>query len=133
MDILSDLGAVTPQGRLYETDTRLRPEGKNAPLVSDIEGYARYLTSRASLWERQSLTRLRWIAGDQEVGRAVSAMVNDHVYGLPLPAGWVDTIVDMRRKMETRSRTRQGDFIDVKLGPGGMADVEFLGQMIQLR
>jgi glutamate-ammonia-ligase adenylyltransferase len=55
------------------------------------------------------------------------------VYDAPLPAGWVKDTVAMRRKMEKRTRTRGPELVDIKLGPGGMADVEFLVQMIQLR
>ncbi len=55
------------------------------------------------------------------------------VYGAPLPAGWVQDTVAMRRKMETRTKTRGPELLDIKLGPGGMADVEFLVQMIQMR
>jgi len=131
--LLRGLTAVTSRGRLYEADVRLRPEGKSAPLVVDAASYARYLAGRASLWERQSLTRLRFVAGDAVVGGAVSGLVARHVYETPLPGRWTEDIVGMRRKMETRSRVRPGAFLDVKLGPGGMADIEFAAQMVQLK
>jgi glutamate-ammonia-ligase adenylyltransferase len=131
-EVLSELGAVTPAGRLYETDTRLRPEGKNAPLVVDTDGYARYLSTRASLWERQSLTRLRYLSGDSEVKRNVQRLIQTMVFERPLPRDWVAQVVAMRRRMETRSRTRINNFIDIKLGAGGMVDVEFIAQMVQL-
>jgi glutamate-ammonia-ligase adenylyltransferase len=130
------LGGVTASSsgeRLYEADVRLRPEGKSAPLVVEAVSYAKYLNSRASLWERQSLTRLRFVAGDRAVGEYVSALVSSWVYDAPLPPGWGEKIVAMRRVMETRSRTRGAGFIDLKHGAGGMADVEFIVQMIQLK
>lgn len=120
-------------GSLYEADVRLRPEGKSAPLVVGALAYGRYIARRASLWERQSLTRLRFIAGDASLGQYVTSMVAEWVYASPLPPGWAGEIVRMRRKMESRSRTRPGSFIDIKLGAGGMADVEFIVQMLQLR
>ncbi len=130
--VVSALSAATPDGRLYEVDARLRPEGKNAPLLVDGAAYARYLRERSSLWERQSLTRLRFVCGDERVGRQVSGDVASFVYDTPLPAGWVDAVIGMRRKVETRSRFQGEDFLDIKLGPGGMVDVEFLTQMMVL-
>jgi glutamate-ammonia-ligase adenylyltransferase len=117
---------------LYDVDARLRPEGKSAPLLSEMSAYEKYLTSRASLWERQSLTRLRMIWGDEDFGRKVQAAVQEFVYQTPLPADWVPSIVNMRRAMEGRSRTSRQEFVDLKVGPGGMVDIEFLAQMLQL-
>ncbi|HEX7572990.1 MAG TPA: hypothetical protein VF514_07835, partial [Bacteroidota bacterium] len=131
--ILRGITASASGERLYEADVRLRPEGKSAPLVVEAASYAKYLATRASLWERQSLTRLRFVAGDRVVGGYVSALVSSWVYETPLPPGWGEKIVAMRRAMETRSKTRMGSFIDLKHGPGGMADVEFIVQMFQLR
>jgi glutamate-ammonia-ligase adenylyltransferase len=131
--ILGGITASSSGERLYEADVRLRPEGKSAPLVVQAASYAKYLGTRASLWERQSLTRLRFVAGDRAVGGYVAALVSSWVYDTPLPPGWAEKIVAMRRAMETRSKTRRRSFIDLKHGPGGMADVEFIVQMIQLK
>ncbi|MBP1691862.1 MAG: glutamate-ammonia-ligase adenylyltransferase, partial [Bacteroidetes bacterium] len=130
--IIADLTSVGPEGKLYETDLRLRPEGRNAPLVVDAKRYREYLATRASLWERQMLTRARFLCGDRRLGDRVMRMVADYTFSSPLPARWVTAIVDMRRKMETRSRTRGTEILDVKVGPGGMADVEFLVQIWML-
>ena len=131
--VLQGLSVASSGTHLYEADVRLRPEGRSAPLVVEAGAYARYLSTRASLWERQSLTRLRFVAGDAAVGSYVNALVVPWVYQSPLKAGWTGEIVSMRRAMETRSRTRGGSYLDLKLGPGGMADVEFVVQMIQMK
>lgn len=131
--MIQKLSSVSESGRLYDVDARLRPEGRNAPLVVDKRAYTTYLKERASLWERQSLTRLRFVCGDASLASDVGQAVASFVYGAPLPKSWTDEIVAMRRKMETRSHTRSVDFFDVKLGPGGMVDVEFIAQMIQLK
>jgi glutamate-ammonia-ligase adenylyltransferase len=130
--IIRRMTDVAGAGKLYDIDARLRPEGRNAPLVVDKRSYAQYLEQRASLWERQSLTRLRFLCGDVDLGTDVAATVAKFVYESPLKRGWTDEIVAMRRKVETRSHVRASEFHDVKLGAGGMVDVEFLAQMIQL-
>ncbi|MDH4070701.1 MAG: hypothetical protein OEV30_09765 [Ignavibacteria bacterium] len=131
-DLVRGLSDISEHGQLYDVDARLRPEGRSAPLVADVEGLGDYLTTRASLWERQSMTRIRLVWGDPKVGSAVIDLVNSFVYDSPLPGGWTDTIVAMRKKMESRSRVRRTGYIDIKLGAGGMVDVEFIAQMIQL-
>jgi len=127
------LTEVTPEGRLYEVDTRLRPEGRNAPLVTDAAAFLRYMGGRASLWERQTMTRFRWIAGDADVAAKIMSDLHSLVYDAPLPGGWVGTILEMRRTMESRIRTRGPAPIDLKLGRGGLVDIEFLVQMSLLR
>jgi glutamate-ammonia-ligase adenylyltransferase len=128
---LSALSEVSEKGRLYDIDARLRPEGKNAPLIIDKVAYAKYLRERASLWERQSLTRARFVCGDASLAGEVSHDVESFVYEEPLPDSWVDTIIAMRREMEPRGRTLH--VIDIKRGAGGMVDIEFLAQMVQLK
>ena len=131
--IMRRLSDVSERGRLYEVDARLRPEGRNSPLVVEIGAYRKYLQERASLWERQSLTRLRFVCGDEGLGQKVMNAAESFLYDQPLPPGWVEETVAMRRKMETRTRTRGPELLDIKLGPGAMADIEFLVQMIQMR
>lgn len=131
-ELVRGLSDISDHGQLYDVDVRLRPEGRSAPLVTDVDGLAEYLAVRASLWERQSMSRLRFVWGDEQVGSAVKARVSAFVYHSPLPEGWVDSIVTMRRKTESRSRVLRAQYIDIKLGAGGMVDVEFLAQMIQL-
>ena len=130
---VTSLSAISERGRLYEVDVRLRPEGRNAPLVVDRAAYRTYLSQRASLWERQSLTRLRFLCGDDELGGQVLREVRSFVFDSPLPADWVKATVAMRKKMESRTRTRGEAIIDFKLGAGGMVDVEFLTQMLLLQ
>jgi glutamate-ammonia-ligase adenylyltransferase len=129
---VTGLSRVTAEGRLYDVDVRLRPEGRNAPLVTSLRGYGEYLAGRSSLWERQSLTRLRFVAGDEKVAAEAMDLVRHYIRMTPLPENWVQTIVTMRQRMESRSRTRGRSHFDLKLSPGGMADVEFIAQMVVL-
>jgi glutamate-ammonia-ligase adenylyltransferase len=131
-NLITACSRVTEVGKLYDIDARLRPEGRNAPLAVAGEQYIEYLHHRASLWERQSLTRARTIAGDRDFSSAILASILNSIYTRPLPKGWTEEILSMRRKTETRSRTSSSDFFDIKLGGGGMMDVEFAVQALQL-
>jgi [glutamine synthetase] adenylyltransferase / [glutamine synthetase]-adenylyl-L-tyrosine phosphorylase len=119
-------------GHAYEVDFRLRPEGKNSPLATDIDYYRDYLEGRASLWERQSLTKARFVVGDPALGEELAKLVKSFAYDRPLPQGWKKEIVSMRDRMaQERSRSRETN--DLKIGIGGLVDLEFLIQSVQLR
>jgi glutamate-ammonia-ligase adenylyltransferase len=126
---LAEMTRSSAEGQLYRVDVRLRPEGRNAPLVATLDGYTRYLEGRASLWERQSMTRLRAVAGDGVLGKEVERVALEHVYRRPLPERWVESIVTMRKSMEPRSHFRGPSSINLKKSPGGLVDVEFVAQM----
>ncbi|MCX6133492.1 MAG: DUF294 nucleotidyltransferase-like domain-containing protein [Ignavibacteriales bacterium] len=118
--------------RVYEIDFRLRPEGKNAPLATEFEYYKEYLVHRASLWERQSLTKARCIAGDPAFGHELMKHVAQLSCDVPLPKGWKNEIVSMRARM-VKERSRSQESVDLKVGIGGLVDLEFLVQATQLR
>lgn len=117
---------------VYEIDLRLRPEGKNSPPAIELDYYREYLRARASLWERQSLTKARPIAGTPELCSEISDHLQRFVYNDPLPTDWVRQIRTMRGKME-RERVQEQSGVDLKLGKGGLVDLEFLLQVLALR
>jgi [glutamine synthetase] adenylyltransferase / [glutamine synthetase]-adenylyl-L-tyrosine phosphorylase len=123
---------TTASGALYSVDARLRPEGRSAPLVVTADAYTTYLRKRASVWERQSLTRARFIAGNADFAKKILEAINQSVYGSPFPTGWQKEIFSMRRKTEHRSRATTSEFVDLKLGAGGLMDIEFCIQALQL-
>ena len=130
--LMEQASSVTPEGSLYDIDARLRPEGRNAPLATSLKAYKEYFQHRASLWERQSLTRARIIAGDVKLAGDIATFLHECVYVAPLPARWRSEILTMRKKTEARSRTRTTDYFDVKLSAGGLMDIEFAVQSLQL-
>lgn len=117
---------------VYGIDFRLRPEGKNSPLATEIEYYKRYLAQRASFWERQSLIKARLIVGDPAFGLQLTAHIAQTAYDLPLPKEWKKEIVSMRDRM-AKERSKSPDGVDLKVGIGGLVDLEFLVQTVQLR
>ncbi|HEY0479893.1 MAG TPA: bifunctional [glutamate--ammonia ligase]-adenylyl-L-tyrosine phosphorylase/[glutamate--ammonia-ligase] adenylyltransferase [Kofleriaceae bacterium] len=130
----------TPRGRLYEIDTRLRPSGSQGLLVTSLAGWQRYHAEDARLWERQALTKLRAVAGDRALGGEVERLAADTVYGQPPEASGgaraiADAILGMRERIERelgRGAPRHGIAGDLKAGPGGIVDIEFAAQYLQL-
>jgi glutamate-ammonia-ligase adenylyltransferase len=128
--LLGALRLRTPRGRLYEVDTRLRPSGSQGLLVTSLAAWRRYHAESAQLWERQALTKLRPVAGDAALGEEVARLTDEFVYGTPpasLPA-IADAIVKMRQRIEREL----GGPSDLKAGAGGVIDVEFAAQYLQL-
>jgi glutamate-ammonia-ligase adenylyltransferase len=117
---------------VYEIDFRLRPEGKNSPLATEFEYYKQYFAQRASFWERQSLIKARFIAGDPVFGRQLMEHIAQTAYDLQLPKEWKKEIVSMRDRM-AKERSKSPDGVDLKVGRGGLVDLEFLVQAVQLR
>jgi glutamate-ammonia-ligase adenylyltransferase len=136
--LLGALRQVTPNGRLYELDTRLRPSGTQGLLVSSLAAWRRYHAEDARLWERQALTKLRAVAGDPIVGAEAESIARRAVYGAaPGPlAPIAHAIRDMRERIERelggRDGSSRGRVVDVKTGPGGIVDIEFAAQYLQL-
>ena len=130
--LLGLLDTITPAGRLYEVDLRLRPDGAGGLLVTSLESFATYQRQRAWTWEQQALVRARAIGGRgavEDIFEAVRAetlqMARD---GDRLRAD----VVRMRRRMRGEfDRSRPGS-IDLKQGPGGLVDLEFLLQYLVL-
>jgi glutamate-ammonia-ligase adenylyltransferase len=115
-------------GRLYKVDMRLRPTGSAGSLATPLVEFARYFDSGAAqLWERQALTRARVVHGDPEFSAEVMSEVRRCAYGPPWRPEHAAEIVAMRERLEASRGPR-----DVKRGPGGQVDIEFLVQMFQL-
>jgi [glutamine synthetase] adenylyltransferase / [glutamine synthetase]-adenylyl-L-tyrosine phosphorylase len=117
---------------VYEIDFRLRPEGKSSPLATEYEYYKKYLVDRASFWERQSLIKARVIVGDQSFAAEVTRHLREFVFEAPMPNHWTKEVLAMRQKM-IREHSNKVKDIDLKAGKGGLADLEFLVQSLQLR
>jgi glutamate-ammonia-ligase adenylyltransferase len=122
---IKTLSQAGPLGRLYAVDMRLRPTGKSGSLVVPLAEFRRYFAGGAAqLWERQSLARARVVRGDLDLTDAV----REGVLGRPWSPGLVGEIRSMRDRLESTASPRS-----LKRGPGGLVDVEFLVQLLQLK
>ncbi|MCU1587633.1 MAG: (Glutamate--ammonia-ligase) adenylyltransferase, partial [Frankiales bacterium] len=115
----------------WPVDAALRPEGKSGPLVRTLASHVAYYQRWAKTWEFQALLKARPIAGDLELGRAYVEALSPLVWSAGERPGFVEDVQAMRRRVED---TLKGDTAEreVKLGPGGLRDVEFSVQLLQL-
>jgi glutamate-ammonia-ligase adenylyltransferase len=126
------LRLLTAAPAAYRVDFRLRPEGIRGPLVRSLASTLSYYDTLGRTWERQALIKVRPIAGDLDLGQQFLAVIEPFVYRKYLSMAEISEIKAIKRKIEARA-TRQGDDTrDVKTGYGGIRDVEFVIQFLQL-
>jgi glutamate-ammonia-ligase adenylyltransferase len=118
-----------PLGRLYPVDLRLRPTGGSGSLVSPLGRFEQYYSGgSAQGWEFQALTRARVVHGDPTFAWRVSATVRRILQGFCCPPTFIDELYQMRKRLEQSRKAN-----DLKRGQGGVADVEFAVQFMQLK
>ena len=131
--IVSIIAEVTPAGQVFKIDSRLRPEGKNAPLVAPIQRYIDYYNKRAQVWEFQSFVRSRHVAGNDALSTELRQSVLQRMKALPAQCNLPAEIKGMRKRLEDSVRLPSWAHSDFKRSRGGMIDLEFLLQYLQLR
>lgn len=120
-----------PEPALWEVDANLRPEGKDGALSRTVESHVRYLNKWAHDWEFQALLKARAIAGDVELGREYEEAVAPLVWSSSQRPGFVGGVQRMRARVTSNIAPEQVPW-QLKLGPGGLRDVEFTVQLLQL-
>jgi glutamate-ammonia-ligase adenylyltransferase len=123
----------TESGTLYVVDARLRPDGEKGVLASSLEAHADYYRQRAQLWERQALTKARFVAGDEGLGRRFLELAHEVVYGRGLTGAELHQVRQMRDRIASERGDQRQVRWEFKTGPGGLMDVEFLVQALQLQ
>lgn len=116
---------------LWEVDANLRPEGKDGPLVRTLDSYLAYYHRWAQSWEFQALLKARAIAGDQALGREFEQAVSPLIWTSSERDGFVESVQAMRRRVTANIRDADAGR-QIKLGRGGLRDVEFTVQLLQL-
>jgi glutamate-ammonia-ligase adenylyltransferase len=117
---------------LYRIDLRLRPEGNASPLPVDINYLEQYYESRASLWERQALLKSRIIFGDEKIAKLFESVRLRAFSKNKLSRNWIHQIRSMRDKIEKERALRQKNIIEIKCSSGGLIDLEYVVQALQL-
>ncbi len=128
--IIKSLSRLSSHGRLYEVDVRLRPTGRSGALATTFDEFSRYFSSGGGqLWERLALCKARVVYGAARAARGAMAAVSESAFAHRWRREDTAEVRQMRRRLE-ESAAAAGD---LKRGPGGIVDVEFLVQMLQLQ
>jgi glutamate-ammonia-ligase adenylyltransferase len=144
--MIAALSSVTREGYLYRVDLRLRPNGKNGPLVTSSEGFLDYVKQRSAIWESLAYVKLRAVAGDLELGRMIETHARHAIHEKARQLDPEELRAETRRVRErlerekgrsvrqSRRHSAGGDRdIDIKYAAGGMLDVYFATRYLQLR
>ena len=125
------LSEVSDEGFVFRVDLRLRPEGQNGPIVNSLAAAIVYYESLGQTWERAAMLKARPVAGDLDLGWTFLEEIRPFVYRRFLDFTTVEEIEEMKAKVDSRHSRARLDR-DVKLGPGGIREVEFIAQALQL-
>ncbi len=127
------INGATPAERIFELDSRLRPEGNQGPLARSLDGFRTYWEKWAQPWERQALLRARPVAGDVETGQSFMIEAQKFV-GAPISNEEVRDLRRIKARVEgERIPAGEDPAFHLKLGPGALADVEWTAQLLQLQ
>ena len=126
--IISRITLLTAAGKLYEIDTRLRPDGASGMLVSSLTAYRDYQLNKAWTWEHQALIRARFVAGDAAIAEPFAAIRRQILRQPRDEPSLRQEIIDMRERMYQARKPPEGERINLKHSRGGLVDIEFLVQ-----
>ncbi|MTV25664.1 bifunctional [glutamine synthetase] adenylyltransferase/[glutamine synthetase]-adenylyl-L-tyrosine phosphorylase [Nitriliruptoraceae bacterium ZYF776] len=130
--LLELLNASTTMGRAYEVDPTLRPEGRTGPLSRTIASFVTYWERWAKTWEFQALLKARPVAGDHALGEELLHAAEPFVWPEHLDPDVVAEVRAMKARIEAKPEVQRHKERQLKLGPGGIRDVEFSVQLLQL-
>ncbi|MBU1589155.1 MAG: bifunctional [glutamine synthetase] adenylyltransferase/[glutamine synthetase]-adenylyl-L-tyrosine phosphorylase, partial [Actinobacteria bacterium] len=131
MLVMKGINELATEPGLWEVDANLRPEGKDGALVRTLESHLAYYERWAKSWEFQALLKARPLAGDLELGERYVEALAPKVWSSASREGFVDSVQRMRERVTDNIPSSELD-VQLKLGPGGLRDVEFTIQLLQL-
>ncbi|MHB1460335.1 MAG: bifunctional [glutamine synthetase] adenylyltransferase/[glutamine synthetase]-adenylyl-L-tyrosine phosphorylase [Armatimonadota bacterium] len=131
-EIVNVLSKATELGMVFRVDLRLRPEGRYGSPSRSLVGCANYYENWAESWERQALIKARFVAGDPDLGARFMQLAQETTYRRTIPKQWVDDIHLNKQRIEQSAVISDVQETNVKIGLGGIRDVEFTVQLMQL-
>ncbi len=126
------IGGKGPDGQAFRVDLRLRPDGTQGQLALAVLAYEAYYTRFGQTWEQMALLKARPIAGDAHTGAAFMALVQPFVYQRHLDREGLKRIQEMKREIDAQIANKAQSHTNVKLGLGGIREIEFFIQILQL-
>ncbi len=130
-ELISALETRTEDGYVFRVDMRLRPNGRSGPLALSFDATENYYQTHGRGWERYALTKARVVAGDRQAGERLLARLRPFVYRKYLDYGAFESIREMKQLIE-RELERKDIARNIKLGQGGIREIEFIAQSFQL-
>jgi glutamate-ammonia-ligase adenylyltransferase len=130
--VIAVLTEPTAEGVALRVDPNLRPEGRSGPLSRSLPSMAEYYDRHAATWERQALLKARPVAGDLALGIRFLQVIEPLVYPSVLPTSAIEDIRSSKARIEDHVRSLGKESVEVKRGRGGIRDVEFAVQLLQL-
>src|SRR3954466_3640357 len=131
-EIIRLLTEATDLGSAYRVDLRLRPEGAHGSICMSFDSTLSYYDVKGRTWERQAFVKARPIAGDREIGTELLARLEPWIYRKYLSLADITGIKSLKRRIEDRTEREGGEIRNVKTGHGGIRDIEFVIQFLQL-
>ncbi|HSH40629.1 MAG TPA: bifunctional [glutamate--ammonia ligase]-adenylyl-L-tyrosine phosphorylase/[glutamate--ammonia-ligase] adenylyltransferase, partial [Arenicellales bacterium] len=129
--LIHALDHVTEDGYVFRVDMRLRPNGNSGPLALSFDAMIQYYQVHGRDWERYALVKARPVAGDLDAGRSLLDQLRPFIYRKYLDFGAIQSIRDMKLMIDREVRRKHGEG-DIKLGRGGIREIEFIVQSLQL-
>jgi glutamate-ammonia-ligase adenylyltransferase len=129
--LIKVLDEITVDGFVFRTDIRLRPYGDSGAVIMTFDGMENYYLTQAREWERYAMIKARQVAGDFDTGKQLMAMLKAYVYRRYLDYGAFEQLRSLKLQISQELR-RKDRMENVKLGPGGIREIEFIGQAFQL-
>ena len=129
--LIASLDAQTADGFVFRVDMRLRPYGQSGPLVQNFAALEEYYLTQGRDWERFAMVKARVVAGDAEHAQALQEILQPFIYRRYLDYGAIEALRDLKRKIN-REVARKGMQDNIKLGRGGIRELEFIVQSLQL-
>ena len=130
-DFLKFFRDTTPENILFRVDARLRPFGEGGPLVMNFNAMEEYYQRHGREWERYALIKARVVAGDKKEGEELIKILKPFIYRRYLDYGAYDSLREMKQMIEREVLLKEMSG-NIKLGAGGIREVEFFGQIFQL-
>ena len=128
---ISAMSSPTSEGKIFELDFRLRPSGNAGPLATHVDGFIKYQREEAWVWEAQSLTRARVVAGNKELSEKIMAEIPEILAIHKKRDVLEKEILDMRRRIEKEKGTK--NIWNLKSVAGGLLDIEFIAQWLAIK
>jgi len=129
--LIKIIGANTSDGFVFRVDTDLRPFGENGPLVMSFDAMEEYYQAQGRDWERYAWIKARVVAGDKQAGAQLLERLKPFIYRRYLDFGAFESLRSMKQKISLEVK-RKGMANNIKIGPGGIREIEFFGQIFQL-